>query len=287
LAAPEVVAAKDVGYQCADGDHGSIGMATAPITSKADCAIAVMAKSPRSGAVKTRLVPPLTPQAASALSASFLRDTTENIARAARRVMAGWAIHGYVAYAPAGIERDFDGMLAGGTRLVLADGSGVSAPDVHGLGRSLLHAARSLFAAGHAAVCLLNSDTPNLPTALLARAACVLAEGGDRVVLGPAEDGGYYLLGMKAAHRRLFADITWSSSFVAEETIRHVAALGLEIVQLDSWYDVDDASSLSRLCRDLVSPRPVGGLEPYPAPATADCVARLRLRDALIREAGE
>ena len=99
-----------------------------------------MAKAPVPGQVKTRLVPPLTPSIAAALSAAFLRDITENIALAAR----GAKISGYVAYAPAGSEALFDGMLAEDTRFVLADGAAVSAPHVQGFGRCLLHAAQSL-----------------------------------------------------------------------------------------------------------------------------------------------
>ena len=241
------------------------------------CAIAVMAKSPRPGQVKTRLVPPLTPEAASALSASFLSDITENIALAAERR----DIHGYVAYAPAGTERAFEGMLARGTQLVLADGTAVSAPRVRGFGRPLLHAARSLFAVGHEAVCLLNSDSPTLPTALLSRAAEALAEPGDRVVLGPADDGGYYVIGMKAPHVHLFEDIAWSTSAVADETRRRAASLGLPVVELDPWYDVDDATALRRLCRELASTRSPRRPSPYTARATADCIARLRIRELL------
>ncbi len=187
------------------------------------CAIAVMAKAPRPGAVKTRLVPPLSPIAASTLSAGFLRDITENIALAARQV----AIRGYVAHAPAGVEAEFDGMLADGTGLVLADGAGVSAERVRGFGRSLLHAAQALFAQGHDAVCLLNSDSPTLPTRMLIEAAIVLAEPCDRVVLGPAEDGGYYVIGIKGPHIHLFEDIAWSTSEVAAQTRERARTLGL------------------------------------------------------------
>jgi hypothetical protein len=241
------------------------------------CAIAVMAKSPRPGQVKTRLVPPLTPDAASALSASFLRDITENIALAAKT----GAIHGYVAYAPAGTERAFDGMLAGRTRLVLADGDTVSEPRVRGFGRPLLHAARSLFELGHEAVCLLNSDSPTLPTARLSRAAEALAEPGDRIVLGPADDGGYYVIGMRAPHVPLFEEIAWSTSAVADETRGRAAALGLPVVELDPWYDVDDAAALHRLCRELASAPASRGPSPYPARATAECIARLRIAELL------
>jgi uncharacterized protein len=237
------------------------------------CAIAVMAKAPRAGQVKTRLVPPLTPEGACLLSASFLRDITENIRLAGRMA----ALDGYIAYAPAGHEELFHGMLAPGTRLVLADGSATIPPRVHGFGRSLLQAARSLFAHGHDAVCLLNSDSPTLPTPLLAEAAQALAAPGDRIVLGAADDGGYYLLGMKAPHGHLFEDIAWSTSSVAADTRVRARALGLAVVELAPWYDVDDGAALERLRREIAAAPAAGALAPYAALATADCLARLGL----------
>jgi hypothetical protein len=235
-----------------------------------------MAKAPVPGQVKTRLVPPLTPAMASALSASFLRDITENIALVAR----GMPVDGYVAYAPAGSEALFDGALADGTRFVLADGTAVSGPGVVGFGRCLLHAAQLLFATGYGGVCLLNSDSPNLPTTLLSHAVEALAEPGDRIVLGPAEDGGYYVLGLKAPHRHLFEHVAWSTNAVAEQTRERAWALGLPVVELEPWYDVDDAPALHRLCRELASP-PINGLDPFLATATADCIDRLDLTAVL------
>ncbi len=236
-----------------------------------------MAKAPRTGQVKTRLVPPLTAEAAAALSASFLRDITENIRLAAR----DQAIQGYIAYAPAGFERLFDGGLAPGTRLVLADGSGDAPPRIHGFGRCLFQAVEALLGLGHGAVCLLNSDSPSLPTSLLSDAAAALARDGDRVVLGPAEDGGYYLIGMKAAHAHLFEDIAWSTDQVALQTRARARAMGLEIVELGAWYDVDDGPALSRLVRELARPAPVCGLAPYGAPATAARIEELDIRGLL------
>jgi uncharacterized protein len=237
------------------------------------CAIAVMAKAPRTGQVKTRLVPPLTHDLAAQLSAGFLRDITENIRAAGR----GLAIQGYIAYAPAEFETLFDGLLAPGTRLVLADGTGEMPLRVRGFGRCLLHATEALFAKEFESVCLLNSDSPNLPTALLLRAAETLAPAGDRVVLGPAEDGGYYLIGMKAAHAHLFEDIDWSTERVADQTRDRVRELGLDLVELAPWYDVDDHAALSRLIRDMSGTVTHPNLTPYPAPATADCIERLDL----------
>jgi uncharacterized protein len=248
-----------------------------PTLPNGGCAIAVMAKAPRPGLVKTRLVPPLSPSAACALSASFLRDITENIALAARVV----EVHGYVAYAPAGFEATFDGMLANGTRLVLADGENIAIPGINGFGCSLLHAAQALFARGHHAVCLLNSDSPTLPTRLLVEAAKVLSEAGDRVVLGAAEDGGYYVIGIKAPHLHLFQDIAWSTAEVAAATRRRAASLDLPVIELDTWYDVDDAASLRRLCDELASAPGTATTRFYSARATADCLARLRIPELL------
>ncbi len=239
------------------------------------CAIAVMAKAPRPGFSKTRLVPPLTPDAAAAMSAAFLRDTTENIAQAARDASAarGAPIQGYAAYAPAGLEALFDGHLADSTPLLLADGSGPMPASVQGFGRCLLHAIRSLLDMGFGAACLLNSDGPTLPTAILTRAARELAAPGDRAVLGPAEDGGYYLLGVKQAHARLFEDIAWSTADVAAQTRDRATSIGLPVVELPVWYDIDDGEALARL---LASYREAEN-DAYAAPATRACVERLRL----------
>jgi len=257
-----------------DSDHGSV-RDNRGVPPDRLCAIAVMAKAPRLGQVKTRLIPPLTPEGAMSLNMCFLRDVTENICLAARTA----PIQGFIAYAPAGTEKLFNGVLAAGTRFVLADGSLEMLPQVHGLGRSLLHAARALFAQGYQSVCLLNSDSPTLPTAMLRETVEALSTPGERIVLGPAEDGGYYLLGMKAAHVHLFEGIRWSTEHVAAETLERARKLGLEAVTLPPWYDVDDRASLQRLSRELsiASSASGGRLAPYPAPVTADFLSRIRL----------
>jgi rSAM/selenodomain-associated transferase 1 len=224
-----------------------------------------MAKAPRPNHVKTRLVPPLTPQEAAALNACFLRDVTENIRAATARA----PIQGFVAYAPEGAETLFEGMLAHGTGLQLADGSLAMPQAVQGFGRALFHAAAALLAQGYGAVCLLNSDSPDLPTGFLVQAAQALARPGDRVVLGPADDGGYYLIGLKSPHAVLFQEITWSTDQVSVQTTAQAAKLGLETVTLPSWYDVDDAASLRRLVAALTLPHDVDPL-PFAAPATRE-----------------
>jgi rSAM/selenodomain-associated transferase 1 len=235
------------------------------------CAIAVMAKAPRAGRCKTRLVPPLRPEEAASLSAAFLRDITENISLAGRAEK----IHGCIAYAPAGLEALFDGHLAAGTGFVLADGSPDMPDGISGFGRCLFHAVLSLLAEGFGAAVVLNSDSPTLPTELLQRTARLLAQPGDRAVLGPADDGGYYLLGVKSAHAHLFADIAWSTADVAARTRQRAREIGLPLVELPAWYDVDDAGSLFRLVDDLAMPAVVDGLTPFAAPASAACLERL------------
>jgi rSAM/selenodomain-associated transferase 1 len=251
--------------------HGSKQMTS--ISNASTCAIAVMAKAPQAGRSKTRLVPPLTPEQAAALSAAFLRDITENIAAAGRFA----PIHGYVAYAPHGLEALFDGHLATGTRLVLADGRPDMPHAVKSFGRCLLHAVRSLLAEGYDSACVLNSDSPTLPTGILTRTAKLLAQPGDRAVLGPADDGGYYLLGLKAPHAHLFEDIVWSTESVAERTATRAREIGLELVTLPTWYDVDDAASLYRLIDRFDEPASPedASLIPFAAPATAAYIRQL------------
>lgn len=237
----------------------------------ASCAIAVMAKAPVTGRVKTRLVPPLAPEEARLLSTAFLRDTVEIIRLAGEAAQ----IAGYIAYAPAGSEALFDDIRTERTGLVLADGAIEAPAAVQGFGKCLLHAARALSDRGYGAVCLLNADSPTLPVQVLRDAAAALARPG-RIVLGPAEDGGYYLLGMRQPHPTLFADVAWSTGEVADQTRARAASLGLETVTLPTWYDVDDRSALRRLLAELPGSS-VGR-------ATAACVARLglaaRLADA-------
>jgi glycosyltransferase A (GT-A) superfamily protein (DUF2064 family) len=118
---------------------------------------------------------------------------------------------------------------------------------------------------------VLNSDSPTLPTALLRQAAECLAEPGSRAVLGPAEDGGYYLLGMQGAHAHLFTDIDWSTDRVADQTRARAREAGLDLVELGTWYDVDEPATLQRLRNELAE----GGGAGYHAPHTRVCLERL------------
>ena len=228
------------------------------------CAIAVMAKAPRIGAAKTRLVPPLSAAEAAGLSACFIRDATENIAAAAQQA----AIESYIAYSPPGAAAEFPPLLAEGTRLLQSRRVG--------LGASLYDATEDLLAAGYGSACLVNSDSPTLPTSLLVDAARALSLPGDRIVLGPAEDGGYYLIGLKQPHVRLFDDIAWSTPLVLAQTVERAREIGLEPLVLPLWYDVDDVESLQRLIAELLGEADKSDRgTAYRAPHTAAFLRRL------------
>lgn len=226
------------------------------------CALVVMAKAPRPGKVKTRLSPPLTLDQTASLNVRFLRDTTENLA-----TIAGSA--GLISYTPVGDEALFDDLLPETFALVPQRG------DL--FGQRLLAAAEDILAIGYGAVVLINSDSPTVPSAAFQQAVDALAKPGDRVVLGPSLDGGYYLIGLKQAHPEPFERITWSTSTVLEETMARCREASLEVVLLPTWYDVDDAQTLSILEAEVLEgQRPVFALvDGYAAPHTREFLLTL------------
>jgi rSAM/selenodomain-associated transferase 1 len=207
------------------------------------CGIAFMAKASVPGRAKTRLVPPLTFDEAAALNTVFLQDVAENVLAAGRLCAPVAAIAGYAAYGPPGSEDFF--------RRTLPPSIGLIGAWLPNFGDCLFHTITEIFARGHRAAVVLNADSPTLPTTLLAETARLLARPGDRAVLGPSDDGGYYLLGLKKPHRRLFDDIAWSTERVAAQTLQRASEIRLEIHTLRPWYDVDDAACLRRLRSEL------------------------------------
>jgi len=232
-----------------------------------------MAKAPRSGAVKTRLVPPLSGDEAAILSTCFLKDITENFALVAEQVPA----RGFVAFTPPGTEAIF--------RELLPESVGMLPSRRIGLGLSLFDAAADLLGAGYGAACLVNADSPTLPTSTMLAAATALQAPGDRVVLGPAIDGGYYLIGLKHAYAALFEDIAWSTERVFRQTVERATSLGLPVVTLPTWYDVDDETSLGWLCQELLAGRrpPEFASVGYGAPHTAAYLRYLAAAERMSR----
>jgi len=103
---------------------------------------------------------------------------------------------------------------------------------------------------------------------LLLKAARLLLVPRDRVGIGPSLDGGYYFIGIRRTHAELFHAIDWSTERVAEQTRQRAFDLGLEVLDLDAWYDIDDAHSLQQLVYELAPDETVNSATPYPAPVT-------------------
>jgi rSAM/selenodomain-associated transferase 1 len=248
------------------------------------CGIAVMAKASIPGRSKTRLVPPLTFEEAARCNTAFLRDIADNILAASAQA----SIAGHMAFGPPQSKPFFVQHLPAEIGLIEAW--------YPNFGDCLLAAIAGLLERGHRSAVVLNSDSPTLPTSLLVETAQALAQPGDRAVLGPAHDGGYYLLGLKAMHRRMFEDIAWSTEHVARQTLDRAAELDLPVHVLPEWYDVDDVRALRILQEELFEARSFApGLRPNRPRHTHDLMRTLiettdlpdRLNFSVFRRAAE
>jgi len=210
--------------------------------------VLVMAKHPVPGLVKTRLAARIGTTAAAALQAAFLRDL------GARLAVTGLA----VTWAVTPPDAPFHTIVAGAHTIAQIPGD---------LGARMTHAIGALFAAGPAPVVTLGSDVPHLDPGALAEATVALAGGAD-CVLGPARDGGYYLIALRAPAPALFAGVAWGSDRVLEETRARAAACGLRLHLLAPTFDVDSWDDL-RALRALLA----AGL--VALPATAGVLAAL------------
>ena len=197
-----------------------------------------MTKAPRAGQVKTRLTPPLTAEEAAALNICFLRDTAAAISGV------GEGARGFGCYTPTGTEALYEGIFPGNFRLFAQRGTD--------LGERLTFAVQDLLALGFNSVCLIGSDSPTVAAATFAEAVKIMGGSTEKVVLGPSNDGGYYLIGLKALRPRLFEEISWSTGSVLEQTVERAGEIGLPVHFLPAAYDVDDHVTLGQLCHDLL-----------------------------------
>ncbi len=225
-------------------------------------AIGIFCKTPIPGLAKTRLSPPLQPEDCAALSACFIRDLASTIGE----VIRGDDVTAYAVYTPAGSERELRMLLPNNFRLQ---------PQCEGdFGTRLATAMRELLDAGHVGAIMVNADSPTLPASILRAAVDATRRGG--VVLSPALDGGYTLIGLSQLHERLFTDIPWSTSRVHQATVERAAEIGVPVINVPSWYDIDDAESLALLQAELAGeplPFAQAGVRGAPAPATRSYLA--------------
>jgi uncharacterized protein len=230
------------------------------------CALAVMTKAPRAGMVKTRLVPPLTQDEAAKLNRSFLRDIADAILAAIGGAAAERTALGVGVYTPPGTEADYENILPEEFFLVPQRGD-------H-FGDRLIFAAEDLFKVGFASVCLINSDSPTVPAESFSQAVKLLRLPGDRIVLGPCDDGGYYLIGLKSLHRELFEQIEWSTERVLEQTKQRASDVDVEVKLLPMGYDVDDRATLRQLCGELFGENSREDLAPNTQKFLAEIIER-------------
>jgi rSAM/selenodomain-associated transferase 1 len=222
-------------------------------------AIGIICKTPRPGLSKTRLLSLLGPDRAAELAAAFLRD----VAGVIESVPAAVGRSGYAVYAPEGSESQLRPLLPASFELVCRRNAT--------LGIVLLSATVHLLEIGHDCVVLVNADSPTMPPLFVASAIATLRAPGDRLVLGPAIDGGYYMIGLKRPHSQIFADIPWSTEGVLAATRSRATEIGLTVVELPLWYDIDDKATFDILCEELRGKPPpfaAFGLVPGPALAT-------------------
>ena len=212
------------------------------------CALALMSKAPRAGEVKTRLVPPLTKDEAAQLNRCFLQDTGAAISVCCSGIPAANPgrpnVYGIAVYTPVGAESDYADILPADFRLLPQRGEN--------FGERLYFAAEDLFKCGFNAVCLIDSDSPTIPAGNFSRAVELLSLPGDHIVLGPCDDGGYYLIGLKKSHREVFEGIDWSTERVFEQTKQRAMQIGVRVLELPRGFDVDDRASLHRLYAELL-----------------------------------
>lgn len=198
-----------------------------------------MAKAPREGEVKTRLFGALSPEEAKRLYIAFLSDTfalMEEVMEEREELTLA------LCYTPEGAEEAFEEVEREGSLMIPQRGGD--------LGERLANCFADLFGMGFETVVVIGADSPTLPGENVFDAfECF--ETDDDVVIGPAEDGGYYLVGMRKSHRRIFEEIPWGGAGALAATIERAKEAELDLVLLPEWHDVDTPEDLERLKREL------------------------------------
>jgi uncharacterized protein len=201
-------------------------------------AVAVMAKVPGVSPVKSRLHAALTAERATELYRCFLLDRLDAL-------LGLEGISPVVAFTPEEAERSMKELVPPGFQLVPQRGAD--------LGERLSGLLADLIERGHAGAMAIDSDSPTLPMEYVAEGARVLAEAKCDVVLGPCEDGGYYLVGLRSPQPALFEGIPWSTDAVFTMTLDKARARGLSVHLLPRWFDVDTEADLRRLDADMTA----------------------------------
>jgi rSAM/selenodomain-associated transferase 1 len=213
------------------------GQLTTDIFALMRAVVVVMVKAPRAGLVKTRLAAWLSASDSAALAACFAQDTVATARRVAPELI--------VAYTPGDGRALLEALLPDGLLWLEQQGETLG----ERLERVVAHAARL----GFGPVIVMGADSPTLPSSFIETARERLAAEAADVALGPAEDGGYYLVGLRHPAPGLFQNIAWSTPYAYEQTKRNAAEARLRLLQLPTWYDVDTFADLLRLRDEIFS----------------------------------
>ncbi len=187
--------------------------------------LVIFTRYPEAGAVKTRLIPALGREGALKLH----REMAEHTLRQAGSIAGE-------------IEVRFTGGSRGLMKKWLGEGILYGKQEGRTLGEKLAHAFKEAFSAGHDRVVVIGTDCPGLSPAHIEKAFGLLVRTD--LVLGPAADGGYYLIGLRRLYEELLQDITWGSSLVFRQTLAAAAELGLKTACLEKLADVDRPGDL-------------------------------------------
>lgn len=220
--------------------------------SRSDRVLVIMAKAPRPGAVKTRLVPSLSPEAVIDFYRCLLYDTlllAQSLSDIQIAIMC-----------PQSDVAELEQFVGQKAKIVPQKGAGLAA----GLTSVFAHFANP----GRRSIIAFNSDSPHLPTSVLGEAFEMLR--AHDIVVGPTHDGGYYLVGAKTEHPTLFADDGMSTSSALQRLLSRTRTLDLSVAFASPFYDVDVADDLSRLAMEL-------RLDSSRAPRTAEWLRQWEL----------
>jgi len=223
--APPEIAASTVSL-CAPGD---------------ECAI-LFARTPIPGRVKSRLATRLTPEQACALHGAATSDTAELLAEA----LPDAAVWVFFSEDPPGLEA---------MPVVLPPRFRCAAQQGNNLGDRMGAAFARAFASGARRVVIFGSDSPTLPPAIPGQAFGALA--GCDLVLGPAADGGYYLIGCRRFDPRLLQGVEWGTPRACQQTLANASRLNYATALLEPWFDLDEWSDVERLLAEARRGRPL------------------------------
>jgi uncharacterized protein len=201
-------------------------------------ALVVLTKVPEPGLSKTRLVPPLSFAEAADLARALLIDQLNSLSKFTRARL-------FIDFAPPEADAFFTAFTAHDFTCFPQRGES--------LGERMKHAFQQLFDNGFNNVVLIGGDLPVIPLPFFQQAYAWLERGEAEVVLGPSEDGGYYLIGMKLLIPEIFQEITWSRDDVLARTVEKLDRLNQKYELLPVWYDIDTANDLERLSRDIAA----------------------------------